>query len=227
MLKTLVAAGALAWAMTLVAPSLEASQAEERQGYDLLFRTGTLDDVPRDATLLYRREVSNAILPDAAERDTGEIALATPPASSPLAELEFRQGERHRRLGSFPLSVGNPMIMYFYESVIRDMAETAGGSAFYIRNRIKESLVAPAHVAQGETIVDGKPVPTVTVTLSPFSDDPNRDRMRGFGDLELQVTMSQDVPGWYLSMLADATPEGASEPIYRTTVTFESVEARE
>ena len=42
------------------------------------------------------------------------------------------------------------MIMYFVETVTRDMGESAGGSVFYIRNRIKEALVTPTEAVAGE-----------------------------------------------------------------------------
>jgi hypothetical protein len=159
-----------------------AANAEVERGYDLLFRQGTLDDLARDAVLHYTRNVTNRASPDAALRDSG-----------------------------FPASVGNPMIMYFYESVVRDMAETAGGSPFYIRNRVKDALVRPAEILEGEAEFQGRRVATRTIVLRPFADDPNRARMRGFGDLELRVTMSEAVPGWYLSLVAEA-PDAAGSP---------------
>lgn len=140
-----------------------------------------------------------------------------------LAVLEFRQDGKHRALGSFPASVGNPMIMVFYESVIRDMAETAGGSPFYIRNRVKEALVKPAQIETGEAVVDGETVAVQTVTLRPFQGDPNHARMRGFGDLELRVTMSDEVPGWYLSLVAEAPGAEGAEDGYRSALRFEQV----
>ena len=140
-----------------------------------------------------------------------------------VATLEFRQDGKHRNLGSFPASVGNPMIMVFYESVIRDMAETAGGSPFYIRNRVKEALVQPAEIETGEAEFAGETVATRTVTLRPFLDDPNRDRMMGFGDLELRVTMSDAVPGWYLSLVAEAPGAQGTEEGYVSALRFEQV----
>ncbi len=167
----------------------------------LLFREGPLHGTGRAAVLGYSREVTNAANPEAAARDTGEVAISFDAA---MANLQFEQGGKHRGLGSFPASVGNPMIMVFYESVIRDMAETAGGSPFYIRNRVKEALMQPAEITRGEARLGDATVPVQTVTLRPFADDPNRDRMQGFGDLELRVTMSDAVPGWYLSLVAEA-----------------------
>ncbi|MEX0367227.1 MAG: hypothetical protein AB3N22_14220 [Ruegeria sp.] len=210
-------------AVTLSAGLAWAEPVDGEKTYDLLFRTGTLDAIDRDNALVYRREVVNALKPDAAERDTGDIALSFRPDQVEMAHLQFQQGEKHRSLGVFPASVGNPMIMYFYETVVRDMAEAAGGSPFYIRNRVKASLIEPSEVEPGEAVIDGKTVATQTIRLRPFEDDPNRKLMQGFGDLELRVTMSDAVPGWYLSLIAEAAPDQGSV-VYRSETQFDHLE---
>lgn len=210
-------------ALACLALPVAAATTEARQTYDLLFRQGTLDDVGRGAVLRYTRDVTNPAKPEAAERDSGEIALSFTEGEAVLANLQFRQDGKHRNLGSFPASVGNPMIMVFYEGVIRDMAETAGGSPFYIRNRVKEALTRPAEIETGEAAFDGGTVETRTVTLRPFAGDPNRARMMGFGDLELRVTMSEAVPGWYLSLVAAAPGVGEDTEGYRSELRFDAV----
>ena len=212
MLKAITAALLALW-LGAVAAMAETASGEET--YALLFRNGTLDAVDRDTELHYSRTVQNRLQPEADARDTGRIAILFDEGD--MARLEFRQDDKGRALGRFPANVGNPMIMVFYESVIRDMAESAGGSPFYIRNRVKESLVQPAQIEPGEAVVNGKTVPTQTVRLRPFEDDPNQARMRGFGDLTLSVTMSEAVPGWYLSLVAEAEA-------YRSEMTFDKVE---
>lgn len=219
-MKLLIGATAL---VLCLAQGAGAEKVDGTQTYDLLFRNGTLDEVSRDAELTYRREVTNALKPEAADRDTGDIALTIDESGqAPVAFLEFRQGDKHRGLGKFPASVGNPMIMYFYETVVRDMAESAGGSPFYIRNRVKEALVTPTQIVDGQTEVGGETVATRTIRLKPFADDPNRDQMQGFGDLELAVTMSEEVPGWYLSLEADVP--GKDAPVYHSRIAFETLE---
>lgn len=200
----------------LMTGTVWAASVDGEQTYSLLFRNGTLDDIDRDAELVYRRDVRNALLPDAAERDTGEIALTFRDDPVSMAILDFRRDGRHKTLGQFPASVGNPIIMYFYESVVRDMAATAGGSPFYIRNRVKEALVSSSEVEEGEATLDGRTVAIRTVRLYPFRDDPNRSRMRGFDDLELRVTVSDDVPGWYVSLVAEAS----GGEVYRSELHF-------
>ena len=201
-----------------------AATTEAEQTYELLFKEGTLDSIAAGSVLHYSRAVQNGVLPEAAETGSGEIALSfeqTPEAR--IANLQFLKDGKHRNLGSFPASVGNPMIMYFYETVIRDMAETAGGSPFYIRNRIKESLVRPAEVETGQASYGSKTIETRTVTLRPFAEDPNRARMMGFGDLELRVTMSEAVPGWYLSLIAEAPDAEGAQGGYLSELRFDEV----
>ena len=201
-----------------------AAAAEEEAAYDLLFRDGTLDEIDRSSALVYQRQVINALRPDAADRDTGDIALSFRDADKPLAHLRFNKDEKHRNLGVFPASVGNPIIMYFYETVVRDMAESAGGSPFYIRNRVKDALVSLSEVEPGEASVDGEVLQTKVVRLQPFANDPNRAQMQGFGDLELRVTMSEDVPGWYVSLIAEAMPTAGSDTVYRSEMRFDHLD---
>lgn len=189
--------------------------------YEMLFRNGRLDEVSRDAQLVYRRTVTNALVPEAGARDTGDIALSfSEGAEATMAMLDFRKDGKHRSLGRFPASVGNPMIMYFYEIVVRDMAQSAGGSPFYIRNRVKEALIRESDLEEGEAEYDGRVVPTQTIRIYPFAGDKNSDRMKGFSDLELRVTMSEAVPGWYLSLVAEAS----GGEVYRSELTFDRLD---
>ncbi|MEP6018501.1 MAG: hypothetical protein ABJ251_08455 [Paracoccaceae bacterium] len=212
--------------LMLSAGQTVAAPATGEQTYDLLFRDGTLDSVDRNTALVYRREVTNVLKPDAEFRDTGDIALSFQKEDTSMAHLEFRREDKHRALGIFPASVGNPMIMFFYETVVRDMAEAAGGSPFYIRNRVKDSLIQPADIETGEAVFDGKTVETKTIRLYPFAKDPNKDRMQGFGDLVLTVTMSDAVPGWYLSLVAE-TDSQDGPTVYRSALDFEGLETSE
>lgn len=214
----------LSLSLTQLASPAVAATVDGEESYDLLFRNGTLDEIEPNETLTYEREVTSTLKPEAEARDSGRIFLMLD-EDAPMAQIEFRQGQKYRRVGKFPASVGNPMIMYFYETIVRDMAEVAGGSPFYIRNRVKDALTQPSEMETGQAIHDGRTVETTTINLYPFAEDPNKDRMRGFGDLVLSVTMSEEIPGWYLSLIAEARPEGAEAPVYRSIMVFDGVEA--
>ena len=131
------------------------------------------------------------------------------------------QGETRQRAGTFPDSVGNPLIMYFLETVLRDMANQAGGSPFYIRNRIKDALLRDADIRPVELTLGGATVAAQEVTLIPFANDAARDRMSGFADLALVAVVSDAVPGWYYSLPATApAAPGAAGPGYSNAITL-------
>ncbi|MFD1156282.1 hypothetical protein [Roseovarius aestuarii] len=196
--------------------------AAAEQPYDLIFRMGTLDGLPRDEMLLYGREVAIDGNAEYADRNTGGIELRFEPED--MARLRFVKDTRHRNLGQFPATVGNPVIMYFVETVLRDVAQEAGGSPFYIRNRIKDSLVQDAPVNDATLSYNGRDIAVKTVTLRPFENDKNREKLRGYADLALTFTMSEDVPGWYLSLEASA-PGDQDGLSYRNALTLHGMEA--
>ncbi len=174
------------------------------QAYELLFREGTLDKITDGTTLLYERSVTNSLKPETEERDSGLLELSFKTDDVRLAHVEFRQDEKHRAMGEFPASVGNPMIMIFLEMIVRDMTENVGGSPFYIRNRIKESMAGKAVAETGAAQYEGQEITTQTLNFQPFSADPNQPKMKDFGALNISVTMSEEIPGWYFSLTARA-----------------------
>lgn len=191
--------------------------------YDLVFRTGTLDGLPAGTGLVYRREALNAMRPAAGEGG-GEIRLSLPPEARGEAALVLVRGERVRRIGRFPAEVGNPLAMYFAEELVRDMSDTLGGSPFYIRNRLKEALARPADARQVAAVWNGAGIAAEEVVLHPFADDPARARMGPFAGLEIVVTVSEAVPGWYLGLAATASgADGAA--VYVSRLVLDRAEA--
>lgn len=191
----------------------------------LLFREGVLDTVAVGGTLRYeaRRSGRAAAPRDEESPDTApaDIRLDLTRVSDSDAELTASAGDVTQRVGSFPAKMGNPVVMYFLETILRDMASQAGGSPFYIRNRIKESLSREAEVRAVEVQVDGRAVAAQEVIVRPFASDAARDRMQGFADLALTAVVSDQVPGWYVSLAATApAPAGSGLPGYSNTVRF-------
>lgn len=123
----------------------------------------------------------------------------------PMLEMHEVAGGRDRVVGSFPTSV-DPLVIYFFENASRNMAALTGGSPIYIRNRIKAALRSGGAVTTG---ADG----TKTVVLTPFSDDPNAGRMRGFEALTLTITLAPEDGAPIRGMRAEAPAAG-----YRLTL---------
>lgn len=175
--------------------------------YDLIFKMGTLSDVETSEVLEYKRDVTIPMDAAYGARNTGVVKLTF--EAEEMARLKFHQGAKSKNVGAFPATVGNPVIMYFVETVLRDVAQHAGGSPFYIRNRIKESLVTKSDILDASVVIGDETVAAHVINLRPFENDKNREKMKGFGDLTLTFTMSEEVPGWYQSLRA--TVPGAQE----------------
>ncbi|MBJ6373325.1 hypothetical protein [Sedimentitalea arenosa] len=206
----------------VAALALNQAAAQAEEAYDLIFKTETLSDVSTASVLVYDRNVVIAADPDRAARNTGSVNLTFEPDD--MARLTFFQDGKHRGLGQFPASVGNPVVMYFVETVLRDVAHQAGGSPFYIRNRIKDALVQEADIHAAQFRFDGRALASREVTLHPFENDENRERMKGYGDLALTFTMSEEIPGWYGSLVAKVPGESDETPLYTNALTLQAVE---
>ncbi len=148
------------------------------------------------ADAIFRPGAFAAADPVRFDRDHTDMAgtlVVTPEGEALKLVLETEEGARP--ISSFPAKGGNPVLLYFLENTTRAMAEATGGSPFYIRNRLREALVAAPDAPDGE------------VTLTPFSDDENRARMGDFADLRLRFVVDPDNPAHLVELAADTGPE--------------------
>ena len=191
----------------------------ENETYDQLFQEGTLDSLALDGVLIYRQEVSALAEPDRAQHETGMVKMSA--MEDGQVDLRLTKEGQFKSYGRYPKSVGNPLLMVVAETVTRDMANIAGGSPFYIRNRVKNAMITEAEVTTGTAQWNGSEVATKTLVLKPFLNDDNRARMAGWQDLMIKVTTSDDVPGWYVAIEASAEADG--NLIYRRALSLEDM----
>ena len=133
----------------------------------------------------------------------GEVTLREaidPSDNKPILQVIEKAGTRERVIGPFPISSGDPVLTYFLESTVREMAALTGGSPFYIRNRVKDAVFRG-----GEVLVEGD---HKVVTLHPFADDPNKARMQGFEALVVTFTLDADPKKPIRDMRAEAAGPG-------------------
>ncbi len=122
-----------------------------------------------------------------------------------LLSREPAEGAPRVELASFPAGSAGPMALYFLESVVRSMAETSGGSPFYIRNRLREAFVAAELGGLEAASAPEGGLQAHRVEIRPFAKDPNRSRMGEFADLLLVFTITPE--GRLLSLSADTPSE--------------------
>lgn len=140
-----------------------------------------------ERTLTWAETQAGPALPSFRRIEDGRVELSEGTDASdgkPVLHLEQTAGSHSRRIGPFPVSGGDPVVIFFLENTARDMATLTGGSPYYIRNRIKDAVFRGGSVQREGGVT--------TVTARPFEGDPNADRMGGFASLELRFVMGED-----------------------------------
>jgi len=128
-----------AW-IALVAVLTGATGSNASPATDLVFSAEALKNIPAKSEVTYLHERSGT-----GEKVfhplTGIASLRLQSGSGGNEVILTMQEEgKLRSQTSFPADVGNPLVMAFLEYTLRSMAQSTGGSPFYLRNRIKDSL---------------------------------------------------------------------------------------
>ncbi|WP_046120830.1 hypothetical protein [Ensifer aridi] len=194
--------------------------------YDLLFRSTALKGLQAmpgseagQGALVYDRIITG--LDEGQAGGSFSIGLKIKPDDN--VAMTLYQGTRSRGLGNYPVSAGNPVIMYFLESVLADISAQSGGSPFYMRNRIKEALLRDAQIMPVSVRYRDRDIAAREVTIRPFMKDKARERMGRFSELALAVTLSDDIPGWYYSLVATVpAAAGGAEVGYSNAITLKA-----
>lgn len=178
---------------------------------EALFAEGIFDDLPDGQEIGYRHSRSGDPSADFQPVTEGRIVIVPGQAEDGTRNLTLtvEADGRQPKIADFPASGGNPVLMVFLESAVRSMASISGGSPHYIRNRIKDALRQGGDLADVPHAFEGRTLAARSVTLHPFANDPNRDRMGAFAELTLHFVVSDAVPGHFLQLTAD-TPDAAT-----------------
>lgn len=170
---------------------------------DLLMTPGVFAAAPPGSAVAYAEERT---VPEGGTLDSvagGEIRLEVREDAGTRELTLVREADGAARpVGTFPASNANPLLLYFLETTVRATAEATGGSPYYIRNRMREALAAADLGAEAATEAGtGR-----EVTLVPFADDPNREKLGVFADLTLRLRFDPARPERILELSADTAP---------------------
>ncbi len=210
--------GAASLCLTLAGPAF-ADDASDR-----VFDTGQLDNVKTGTTLAFThiRETHDANLLPAVERDI-DVAVGEKPEGKEAREVivSFMEGEREVTLSPFTDDGGNPMLVFFLESVAKAVAKSTGGSPFYIKNRIIEAFQRGTEISPVDLVRDGAPLKVSRIVYSPFAEEKLKDRLKNFADMEIVFLLSEAVPGGIVEMRAvDGTDD---ETGFRESIVLDGV----
>jgi hypothetical protein len=195
---------------------------------DLVFSNGVLSNIPQDKTVTYNHL---RLGPEGGEFHSiadGQVLLVIVPSEIGGDEviLEMLDNGQLSNRTPFPADAGNPIVMAFLESSLRSMAQITGGSPFYLRNRIKESLRSGGQIEPLKITIDGASIDARKITFMPFINDKNAAKMGDFAKLELVFVVSESVPGGFVLFSAN-TPETDGKRIYQESMRYSSLTDQE
>lgn len=229
-LRAAALAALLVSASTAAAQENTQADAEEASEgvHQGLFATGVLDGIESGDSIVFQHhravEPNTPLLPDIA--GTAEVTVAPAEGGGRQAQVSLLADGRARPVPPLPAEAGHPLLLIFLESAVRTVAEATGGSPFYIRRRIRETLWTGGDGEPIEVQYDGKAVDAEELIYRPFAEDPNRARMGGFADLELRFVLSEAVPG-RIAMLELQAPSAGGAPQVTETLRLEGLEKEE
>ena len=188
----------------------------------LLFMDDHLSGLKAPATLRYRY---NEQAGNAAEVND-EVALKlVRGADGKCCDVtgSYLTGARAQRVPPVPEARSNPVLLYFLEQQVRQMQQATGGQAAHFRRRIRLVLSEGAAVESTSVNWGGKDVPAQRITISPFVDDPQRQRFEKQAQAQYRFVLSSAVPGGVVELSARSGP---GDDATRQTLTLQPASDR-
>jgi len=169
----------------------------------LLFQTDHLKNVAPPATLSYAfRKTGSA---EAGFDDAVELRVRGRGGAKRVS-VEFFTAERRIAFPEVSGAEGNPVLLCFLERDIREMERLTGGKSGYFRRAIRLALARSATVAPTRLSFAGRQLAAREITVTPYAEDPLKDRFGKYAAKTYVFTLSAAVPGGVYSMRAFVPP---------------------
>ena len=210
-LPTIVRAGVLALC-AIASPSLNAEPTPQRDTATLLFENPDWANAPAGTTIEYdyARKTYGAAALGTSFDDTVALTLdAGDDARSRKVAVQMFSGGRRRPAGPFESTSTNPVLLLVFEDHVQDMARLFQANPRYLKTAIRKAWRDAATIEDVSLSVAGKMVPGTRITIRPFVNDPQKDRMLGLEGMTYVVDIANSVPGEIVAIDIHAPAEGA------------------
>lgn len=158
----------------------------------LLFQTDHLKNVAPETTLSYAFRKSGSA--ETGFDDTVELRVRGVDGAKG-ASVAFFTGARKIACPEATRAEGNPVLLCFLEREIREMERLTGGKPGYFRRAIRLALARSANVAGTRLSFAGRKLAAREVTITPYVDDPLKNRIGKYASKTYVFTLSAAVPG--------------------------------
>ncbi|MCW5658402.1 MAG: hypothetical protein KIT60_11920 [Burkholderiaceae bacterium] len=213
-LRRAALACALVWPCALGAAK-DYSPAEQA-----IFMDNHLANVRPPAALHYRYVKGGSMEPGFQDRVTLKLT-ARDDRKCCNASAEFLSGERRLALPEVQAAEGNPVLLYFLERDIREMSRLTKGQQNYFRKRIRMAIYRSAEKRELTLPYRGSPVAAQQFSITPYVDDPLRERFAKLVGKRYTFTLSDAVPGGVYAVRSQVDAEGGAPPLWIEEMTLQ------
>ena len=206
-MNRIIHAAFLAASLLFAAPCFAAdsySVAEQR-----VFLDNHLATVMPGAVLTYTVQENGN--PDETFSDEAVLMVKAGEEGKKAVSVQFLSGQRKLALPDLDDATANPVILYFLEKDVRDMHRQIGGQEAYFRKRIRLALADAATVKPVTARYAGKSVPASEITITPFADDPLKERFGGQLHKRYTFVISERIPGGVYEITTETGDPAANQ----------------
>lgn len=180
-------------------PSQEITEAEKQ-----LFMNDQLSSLKAPTTLSYSFKRSGS--QEAPFQDTVEVRISEEKGARKVS-TSCLNGARKTEIPEIDAAQSNPALMCFLERDIREMERLTGGKSNYFRKRIRLALSEGPKGTPVKVSFGGKTVDAKEYRITPYSNDPNKQKFPKYLAKTYIFVLSDAVPGG-LYRVDTVVPEG-------------------
>ncbi|HSD59322.1 MAG TPA: hypothetical protein VLC55_00515 [Burkholderiales bacterium] len=203
------------------APTLAAEPSPISEAETVLFMTDHLQGVQAPATLRYTIRHGGSM--EQGFDDTAEVKVSRgKDKNAKSVSARFLSGERTLELPAVESAGGeNPVLIYFLERDIREMKRLTGAkNQIYFQKRIRLALAENARVRPVTVTLDGREISATEIRISPYVDDPNKDKFEKYTGKYYVFTLSDAVPGHIYRAHSVIPDKEGAPPLVEDVLTY-------
>lgn len=135
-------------------------------------------------------------------------------------EVKMFSGMNAKPAGPFTSDVQNPVLLLVFEENVQELSKLFSANPRYLKNAIRKAWRDDAKIEDAQVMVDGKMVPGTRITVTPFVNDGEKDKMKGLEGMVYTVEIADSVPGNIADIDIYAPPQGPRK--FSETLRFKS-----
>jgi hypothetical protein len=182
----------------------DAAASGQPKATDLIFEQKHLANVKPGETIDYKFSRSTSdekILGQSFKDDITLKVVADKEGGNKDVELQIYTGERARDLQKLEKFSINPVFAVFFSQAVSTFNQLAGGQVNYLQKSFSDGWLK-AKVEPVKVAYNGKQIDAYRISMAPYVGDKYESKMQGWESAQYVVTVSKDVPGEIVDLLA-------------------------